>query len=384
MKGAALNVGVVCFPSLGGSGVVAVELALGLAERGHRLHLIAASRPSRAYPSAPLQFHEVSAPSYPLFEQAPYTLALASKLAEVARRERLDLVHVHYAVPHSVAAVLARQIIAPAPLGVITTLHGTDVTVVGCDPSYRPVTAFAVAASDVILTPSDYLRRAAEVSLGLDAHRIDVMANFVDTERFAPAVQRDRSELLALFADGAQKDGPILFHVSTFRPVKRVLDLIELLARVRRRLPVRLVAVGDGPDRAAAEARAATLGVSDAICFLGGRSDFVPLLQQADAFVLPSETESFGLAALEALSAGVPVFAYRVGGLPELIDDSVGRLVAPFDLDAFAQALVEVLSDRAGHARLAASARARAVAHFSRGPAIDRYESLLRRMLESP
>ena len=377
----ALSVGVVCYPSLGGSGVVAADLAVGLAQRGHRVHVIASAPPSRTLPEHErLFFHEVPMSDYPLFEHPPYALALAAAIVEVSNDQRLDLLHVHYAVPHAASAYLARQVLGPSAPRIVTTLHGTDVTRVGSDPSYESITRFTVAASDGVTVPSDFLRREAHRLLGLpEEPPIAVIPNFVDTDHFAPAARRDRARLEELFAAtggaAADGDGPVLFHVSNFRAVKRTPDLAEVLARVRTHVPARLVLVGDGPERAHTAQRARALGVAKSICFLGKRTDFVEYLKHADAFVLPSESESFGVAALEALSAGVPVCAYRVGGLPEVVNDAVGRLVAPFDIAALAAAVLEVVSDPTRHARLAQAARAHVLAHFRREPALDRYEA---------
>jgi N-acetyl-alpha-D-glucosaminyl L-malate synthase BshA len=362
-----LGIATVCFPSLGGSGVVASELAVGLAERGHDVHLVASALPSRVAGSRRLTFHEVTVPEYPLFEHAPYALAVASKLIALARRTHIDLIHVHYAVPHAASAYLARQALGAGAPRVVVSLHGTDVTVVGADPRLVDVTAFSVRAADGVTAPSRYLEHEACSRLGLSDVNIELLPNFVDTDRFTPPAAR------------AARDAAVLFHVSNFRPVKRVGDLLEVLLRVRRELPARLVAVGDGPERAGLEARAAELGLGEAVQFLGKRDDFVDLLREADAFVLPSETESFGVAALESLSAGVPVFAYRVGGLPEVVSDDVGRLVEPYDVDALARAVIDGIGDRA---RLSRAARARAVASFQRGPALQRVEATFRRILE--
>jgi N-acetyl-alpha-D-glucosaminyl L-malate synthase BshA len=379
-----LTLGIVCYPSLGGSGVVASELAAGLARRGHRVHVIASAPPSRPLPVCDdLVFHEVTVPDHPLFEHPPYELAVAAAIVEVATGERLDLVHVHYAVPHAASAHLARQVLGEGAPGVLTTLHGTDVTRLGGDPRYRAIMRFTVAASDAVTVPSEFLRREAARLLGSPPPPVEVVPNFVDTDRFAPPERRDRRRLDALFRDAPfAADGPILFHVSNFRPVKRVADLIEVLARVRRHVPARLVVVGDGPERAAAAARVHELGVAESVRFLGRRADFVAHLQHADVFVLPSESESFGVASLEALSAGVPVCGYRVGGLPEVVTDAVGRLVEPFDVDALARAALEVATDAALRRRLGEAARAHAVAHFRREPAIDRYERVYRRVLD--
>jgi N-acetyl-alpha-D-glucosaminyl L-malate synthase BshA len=376
-----LRIALVCFPGLGGSGIIGTELAAGLAQRGHSVHVIAERPPSRALPqSAHLFFHEVSAPSYPLFDQAPYTLALASTIARVVSEERVSLLHVHYAVPHAASAYLARQVLGAAAPCVITTLHGTDVTRIGTDVNYQPITRFCVEASDAISVPSEFLREQAYGTLGIDAARhIDVIANFVDVDHFAPPQRREPERWAEVFED--QTPGPLLFHVSNFRSVKRVTDLLEVLARVRERVPARLLLVGDGPDRPAAAARARSLGVQRSVSFLGKRADFVDMLRHADAFLLTSETESFGLAALEALSCGVPVLGYRVGGVPAVVTEGVGRLVTPFDLDALAAAVVSVIEQPALREQLGAQARAHVLAHFRREPALDAYEQLYRRTL---
>jgi N-acetyl-alpha-D-glucosaminyl L-malate synthase BshA len=396
----ALSIALVCFPSLGGSGVVASELAMGLAKRGHRVRVLASSPLSRPLPACDrLSFHQVAVPSYPLFEHAPYTLALASKLIELARQEPLDVLHVHYAVPHAASALLAKQALGESAPCVITTLHGTDVTRVGSDPAYQAVTRFTVESSDAITVPSAYLEHAAHEQLGIPRSRaIEVIANFVDTEHFAPGSQsspRDPSRLAELLAqagchhEGVSRQaagstpGPVLFHASNFRAVKRVGDLIEVLVRVRKQLPARLLLVGDGPERALAEQRARELGVNDHVCFLGRRAEFVPFLQQADVFLLPSETESFGLAALEAMSVGVPVCGYRVGGLPEVVDEASGRLSPAFEIEALAASVLDVVSHPDRQAMLGRAARARVLAHFTPEPAIARYEDLYRRTLSA-
>jgi N-acetyl-alpha-D-glucosaminyl L-malate synthase BshA len=383
-----LAIGIVCYPSLGGSGVIASELAVGLAQRGHRVHVIASAPPSRALPKCDrLFFHEVVVSDYPLFEHPPYALALAAAIVEVANDHQLDLVNVHYAVPHAASAYLAHQVLGRAAPRIVTTLHGTDVTRVGTDPSYRSITRFTVAASDGLTVPSKFLQRETRRLLGLPEEQpIEIIPNFVDTDHFRPAGQRDRRRFDELFAAAGGEvvaaDGPILFHVSNFRAVKRVVDLIEVLARLRTHIPARLVLVGDGPERAHAAQRARDLGLAKRVCFLGKRADFVEYLKHADAFLLSSESESFGVAALEALSAGVPVFAYRVGGLPEVITEAVGRLVEPFDVEALAGAVLEVVTDPARHAALCRAARAHALAHFRRDPVLDRYEACFRRVLD--
>lgn len=378
-----LSIGIVCYPTLGGSGVVAAEIAAGLARRGHRVHLIASAPPSRPLPECDrLFFHEVSVSDYPLFDHPPYALAVAAKIVEVAGEHHLDVVHAHYAVPHATSAYLARQVLGTAAPRFVTTLHGTDVTRLGADPSYRSITTFTVQASDGLTTPSEYLRRETRRLLGTTERTIDVIPNFVDTEHFAPAAPRDRARIdelfLAAFGTVAEPGSPTLFHVSNFRPVKRPGDVVEVLARVRRQTPARLVLIGDGPERSHVAQRVRDLGIGASVCFLGKRAEFAEHLKHADAFVLPSETEGFGVAALEALACGVPVFGYRVGGLPEVVGHGCGTLVEPYDVVMLAEATLEALMDPAAASAFARAARARAVTHFRRDPALDRYEAHFR------
>jgi L-malate glycosyltransferase len=382
-----LSIAVVCYPDLGGSGVVASELALGLAARGHRIHLLATALPERLRAAGVdgVRFERVEVPSSPVFDHAPYDVAVASHLVELIRREPIDLVHLHYAVPHAASALLARSVLGAAAPAMVVTLHGTDVTRLGAHPSLHAVTAFALAACDGLTAPSSYLRGAAVERFGLAAEHIEVLPNFVELERFVPPARRDRRAggLTALFGDPAVDDGPILFHVSNFRPIKRPVDLIEVLVRVRRTLAARAVLVGDGPERAAVAARARELGISDAVCLLGRRDDFAALLGHADGFVLPSESEGFGVAALEAMAAGVPVFGYRVGGLPEVVVDGTGALVPVGDVDALAAAVVAGVRDPGLRAALGQAARTRAEQSFGRDVAVGRYDTYFRRVLAS-
>jgi N-acetyl-alpha-D-glucosaminyl L-malate synthase BshA len=372
-----LSIAMVCYPALGGSGVVAAELARGLAAAGHRVHVIATELPERAVGPGELRFERVEVPSSPVFEHAPYCLAVASRIVELARREPIDVVHLHYAIPHAASALLAAQVLGDAAPARVITLHGTDATHLAGHPGVHPVTAFAIAACDAITVPSHYLRREAAERYGLAAARIQVIPNFVDLERFTPAARGLGPRPPELPPPGA----PLLFHVSNFRPIKRPLDLAEVLARVRRELPARMVLVGDGPERAAVEARAAALGIADAMTFLGRRTDFAGLLAQADGFVLASASESFGVAALEAMAAGVPVFGYRVGGLPEVVCEGAGALVPAGDTDALAAALAALLRDPARAAAAGRAARACAEAAFSAPRARAAYEACYRRLL---
>jgi N-acetyl-alpha-D-glucosaminyl L-malate synthase BshA len=385
-----LKIAFVCYSSLGGSGVMAAEIAAAMARRGHEAHLIASARPRRPLPQLErLHFHPVESPTHPLFDPPPYTIAVAGKIVDVARRHGLDVVHAHYAVPHAAAAHLAVQTLeangGPTPK-LVTTLHGTDVTQLGVDPVLRPVTAFTVAVADAVTTPSVFLRDETVRAFGLAANAIEVIPNFVDVERFAPPPRRDPTRLAAAIArrtGGLPPSGPFLVHVSNFRPVKRAADLLAVLARVRASLPAHLVLVGDGPQLESTANRARDLGLGEAVSFLGEETEVADVLRHADAMLLTSESESFGVAALEALSCGVPVFAYRVGGLPEVVGTDCGALVEPFDVDALATAIRRALSDGDLGAGMRLAARARALQHFRAKPILDGYERLYHRLVES-
>lgn len=386
---APLSVGIVCFPNLGGSGIIATELAVGLSFRGHRVHVIASSPPSRTLPTCERLFlHEVRVPTHPALQHPPYGLALAGSLIEIASDHKLDVVHVHYAVPHATSAYLARQVLGAAAPRIVVTLHGSDVTQIGSDPSLRATTRFAVVQADGVTVPSAFLKAEIYDKLGVPEGRaIEVIPNFVDTERFTPAPVRDRSRFDAIFAsaggDPEDRGAPVLFHVSSFRPVKRVVDLVEVLASVRRRMKARLMLIGDGPDRQSLMSRARELNVQRHVCLVGAHAEFVDYLRNADVFLLPSESESFGVAALEALSCGVPVVAYRVGGIPDVVVPAVGRLVEPFDVQAFAAATAGILSDPDSRETMGRAARAHVTTRFGRDAAISRYEDHYRRVLDA-
>ena len=386
---APLSVGIVCFPSLGGSGIVATELAVNLAQRGHRIHVIASAPPSRTLPTCERLFlHEVPVPTHPALQYPPYALALAASLVEIASDHRLDVVHVHYAVPHAASAYLARQVLGAAAPRIVATLHGSDVTQIGSDPSLRSTTRFAVVEADGVTVPSEFLKAEIYRKLGVPPTRaVEVIPNFVDTAHFSPAPARDRSRFDALFAsaggDPDDRGAPVLFHVSSFRPVKRVVDLVEVLAAVRRHTKARLMLVGDGPDRQRLMARARELNVHKSVCLVGAHAEFVDYLRNADLFLLPSESESFGVAALEALSCGVPVVAYRVGGLPDVVVPEVGCLVDPFDVEALAGAALAILTDASMRETMGRAARVHVATRFGRDAAIDRYESHYRRVLNA-
>ena len=373
-----MRIGISCYPTFGGSGIVATELAMALAGGGDEVHVISYAIPSRLSLVRPnLFFHQVVVPDYPLFEFPPYSLALASKIAEVTRFHELDVVHVHYAVPNAASAILARQILAPRPLPVVTTLHGTDVTLVGNDPSYLETTRWAVRESDAVTAVSAWLRDATEAQLCLEDHPIEVIPNFVDPARFERV--RD-SEGARRWAKPGEK---ILIHVSNFRPVKRLGDVLDIFLRVRRELPARLLLVGDGPERARIEQRCREEGFCDVVTFLGQLPAVEQVLAGADLFLLPSENESFGLAGLEALSCGVPVVGSRIGGIPEVVADGETGLLFPLgDVEAMAAGAVELLSDPERHRRFAEQARARAVEVFAEDKIVARYRDLYLRTVE--
>jgi N-acetyl-alpha-D-glucosaminyl L-malate synthase BshA len=375
--GGPLGIAITCFPTFGGSGVVATEIGLELARRGHRVHFICADVPWRFERYVEnVFFHEVEGRDYPLFDQtaSPYTLALASKMVEVARWERLDILHVHYAIPHAASAWMACEILRADGGEVprlVTTLHGTDITVVGNDKSFLPVTRFVVERSDAVTVPSQALADQTRENLAVSPRRaIEVIPNFVDTDAFAPSMAGPRTP-------------PRLVHNSNFRPLKRVEDVIRVFAAVHRARPdCELVLVGDGPERSRVERLVHELGLGRAVCFLGKQLRFVEVLQGARAFLLPSEIESFGLAALEALSCGVPVVATRTGGLPEVVTDGADGFLLPVgDVDGMAAAALRLVEDDVLYKKLAGAARATAESRFPRGPMVARYEALYRRIL---
>lgn len=372
-----MRIGISCYPTFGGSGVVATELAMALASGGDEVHVISYALPSRLSLVSPnLFFHEVVVPHYPLFEYPPYSLALASKMAEVARFQGLDLLHVHYAVPNAVSAILAREIVAPLPLPVVTTLHGTDVTLVGNDPSYLETTRWAVLASDAVTAVSESLRRSTVEQLGLDPSGIEVIPNFIEPARY----ERVRG------IDGARrwaKPGErVIVHVSNFRPVKRVLDVLEVYLKVREAMPARLLLIGDGPDRARIEQRCREVGCCDRVIFLGNLPAVEEVLTGADLFLLPSSSESFGLAALEALACEVPVVASNAGGIPEVVEHGVNGLLYPVgDVEGMAAGAIELLGDPVRHRTFARRARERAVERFREPAIVAQYRALYERVL---
>ena len=342
-----MRIGITCYPTYGGSGVVATELGIELAARGHEVHFISYSQPFRlSGRDNGILYHEVPVSSYPLFEFPPYDLALASRMAEVAEYYELDLLHVHYAIPHSVSALLARQMLASRGrrLPFVTTLHGTDITLVGLDRSYLPITRFAIQESDGVTCISNYLKDETVKHFGI-TKPIEVVTNFVNCDEYMPI--KDEAARAEARGKLAAPEEAILMHLSNFRPVKRVVDVVKVFARVARELPAQLVLVGDGPDRSAAEWLAHDLQINEKVHFMGKQERVNELLPLADLMVMPSELESFGLAALEAMACKVPSIATRVGGVPELIDDGVTGLLYPVgNVEDMAAGAVSLLKDR--------------------------------------
>jgi N-acetyl-alpha-D-glucosaminyl L-malate synthase BshA len=365
-----VRLGIVCYPTYGGSGAVATELAIQLARRGHEIHLISYAQPFRLQEFVPgVHFHPVEVTRYPLFEYPPYSLSLTVKMHEVVTRYGLDLLHVHYAVPHATSAWMMREMLGPdRSVPIVTTLHGTDITLVGQDPSYFAVTKFSIERSDGLTAVSQWLKDETYRAFGCVGCEIRVIPNFVDAAVFRP--DGDPCHRAALAREGER----ILMHISNFRPVKRVRDIVRIAARVGRRVPARLVLVGDGPDRAAAEEEARAQGIADRVEFLGRLESVAHVLRCADVYLLASASESFGLSALEAMACGVPVVATRAGGLPEVVDDA-GALCEVGDVDGMAEAVLAFLLDPARRRAAAEAGRARAVELFSADRVVPLYEA---------
>jgi len=370
-----MNIGLLCYASIGGSGIVATELGKALADRGHEVHFISADLPFRLTEFHPgLSFHQVLTPSYPLFREPQYMLSLANRLVQVAREYQLAIVHAHYAVPHATAALLARQVLASGSTGpvpkVITTLHGTDITLVGSDPSYSEIVAYSIEQSDGVTAVSASLAEATRRQLGV-RHAISVIPNFIDC-----ALYRRRPDTLLRTRFTEHDDSSLVIHVSNFRPVKRIDAVMQVFARIARQVHARLLLVGDGPEVSTAHRLARELGVADRTQWLGAQELVIPLLSAADVFLLPSAQESFGLAALEAMACEVPVVASSVGGLPEVIEHGVtGFLHPPDDLDGMAASAVALLRDPDLHQRVRQAAVARVRRDYCAERVVPIYEA---------
>jgi len=370
-----VKVGITCYPTFGGSGVVATELGLALARGGDDVHFISYALPSRLnLKHDRVHFHEVTVTSYPLFDPyPPYALALATKMAEVAAYERLEVLHVHYAIPHAISAFLAKQILH-CDLKVVTTLHGTDITLVGRDESYLPITKFGIEASDGVTAVSRWLKDETAVNFATDKE-IEVIPNFVDPDRF----HHDRGNLFHLFD---VVDDKLLCHVSNFRPVKRIMDVLAIFERVAQKIPSRLIMVGDGPDRSKAEAFCRDHHLRDRVFFLGNVPNLEEVVGSADVFLLPSDAESFGMAALEAMASEVPVIGTRTGGMPEVvIDGESGYLFQVGDVDAMAECAIEILSNDELRRKLGKQGREVAVERFDEGKIVPMYRAFYERII---
>ena len=369
-----MNIGIICYASVGGSGIVATELGKALAQRGHQVHVISTEMPFRLGEfQAGLSFHQVLTPTYPLFREPQYLLSLSNKVVQVAREFSLDVIHAHYAIPHATAAFLSRQVVGAhggkAPR-VVTTLHGTDITLVGSDPSYSEIVAFSIDQSDRVTAVSRSLRSSTYEQLGVK-REIEVIPNFLDC-----GIHRRQNvgDLRKRFV-GDDRDAKIVIHVSNFRPVKRIDAVMAVFDRIRRKMPSRLLLVGDGPELATAYRLAREFGIARLVHSLGAQEEVVPLLSIADLFLLPSAQESFGLAALEAMACEVPVVASRVGGLPEVIEHGISGFLHPLDaLDEMAESGVAVLTDPALHRTIAAGAVARVRNEFCAEKIVPMYE----------
>jgi L-malate glycosyltransferase len=373
-----MKIGITCYPTYGGSGAIATELGIELARRGHEIHFISYAQPFRLpYFMERVYFHEVETTRYPLFEHNNYSLSLAAMMHEVTNREGLDLLHVHYAIPHAASAWMAKEMLGPGhPLKIVTTLHGTDITLVGQERSYWDITRFSILKSDGITAVSSYLRQETMDAFRVPGDRIEVIHNFVD------AAVYDRSRYPCHKAAFLRKDERLVVHVSNFRPVKRIRDVVGIFARAVRQVPARLVFIGDGPERPAAVEEAERLGVADRVVFLGKQDSVAELLSCADLLLLPSQSESFGLVALEAMACGVPVVASDVGGIREVVDHGVSGYLAPVgDVDAMGDYAAAILRDRDLWRRMSGDAQHAARERFGVDVIIPRYERYYERIL---
>ncbi len=376
-----MRIGVVCYPTHGGSGVVATELGAAMADNGHQVHIISYAIPFRFQSFRNnLSYHEVEVTAYPLFRFPPYDLALAGTIMDVAEQYGLDIVHAHYAIPHAVSGHLAREMLngAGSNIRLVTTLHGTDITIIGQQRVFQRVTRFGIRMSDGVTSVSEELKQRVLSTIDCGATNIEVIPNFVDTERFQPGCCNDKRKQMAA------PDEKIVIHVSNFRDVKRPRDVVRAFAQASGKQKARLVLVGDGPEVGACKDLARELGVFSRCSFIGTYDAIWELLPQADLFFLPSEYESFGLSALEAMACGVPVIASNTGGLPEVVTPDCGVLLAPGDVAGMAKALTELLGDDARRKQMGAAARERAQSRFRREALLPVWEAYYERIMATP
>ncbi|HEY9186778.1 MAG TPA: N-acetyl-alpha-D-glucosaminyl L-malate synthase BshA [Ignavibacteria bacterium] len=364
-----MRIGITCYPTYGGSGVIATELGKSLAKRGHSIHFISYAIPMRLDSFIEnIYYHEVEMTNYPLFEFPLYTLAVTSKMVEVAKYEKLDLLHVHYAIPHATSAFLAKQIINDNKVKVITTLHGTDITLVGLEPSFLPLIKFSIENSDGVTAVSRFLKEKTITNYNIEKE-IEVIPNFVDTDLYKPSKSLENRKLIAKLEE------KILIHVSNFRPVKRVQDVIKIFNLVSKKIPSKLILVGDGPDRSDCEKLCRELNICDKVKFLGKQTALVDILSISDLFLIPSQSESFGLAALEAMSCGLPVISSSIGGLPELIvHGETGYIAEIGDIERMAKYAVDLLTSESKYKYFSENSRKRAVEKFNINAITQMYE----------
>lgn len=373
-----MRIGISCYPTYGGSGVVATELGKNLALRGHEIHFITYALPYRLKEfHENIFYHEVKVPEYPLFEYPPYALSLATKMAEIALNENLDLIHAHYAIPHAISAYMAKQmVIDKHPLKIITTLHGTDITLVGADASFMRITEYSINHSDAVTAVSEYLRDET-IKIFNPKIPIKVIYNFIEDH---PMQQYVCNNLRMKISPNNE---PILAHISNFRPIKRVKDVIEIAHRVLKKIPIRLVMIGDGPERYEAEKLARDYGIADKVIFMGKQEEIYLVLSSADVFILPSGLESFGLAALEAMSCGVPCITSDIGGLPEVNLHGISGYIAPLgDVDKMSEYVIKILSDPRLKEELSKNARTHALKNFHNDIIIPKYLDLYQEVLD--
>ncbi len=373
-----MKVGISCYPTFGGSGVIASELGMGLAERGHEVHFITYAVPGRLSVYRPgVHFHEVTVPDYPLFEYAPYSLALASKMAECAQRQELDLIHAHYAIPHATSALLAKDMVDNARLKVVTTMHGTDITLVGRDPSFMPIIRHTISKSDALSAVSIFLHDEICRTFRCDRD-IRVIYNFFDPRDYEGC---DRNRTRSLLAPEGEK---LLLHISNFRKVKRIDDVIEIFLRVRKEIKTKLILVGKGPELKTAVQTAEREGADRELIILGNLESVNEIISAADLLLLPSETESFGMAALEAMACGVPPIATDTGGLPEVVEDGVTGFLLPVgDVEGMTRRALDLLMNEEKRREIGCRAREAARERFSIDKALDAYEKLYQDTLKT-
>ena len=369
-----MRIGITCYPTYGGSGVVATELGKALANRGHSIHFISYALPMRLSGFQDnIFYHEVEMSNYPLFDFPLYTLALSSKMVEVARYEKLDLLHCHYAIPHATSAYLAKQIMGDH-IKIVTTLHGTDITLVGLEPSFLPIMKFSIEQSDGVTAVSRFLKEKTLTNYGIEKE-IEVIPNFIDTTKYA----RQPSDTFCL--KRTSEGQKVLVHTSNFRPVKRVEDVIRIFNEVQKKINCLLILIGDGPDRSQCEMLCREFGIQEKVRFLGKQMELVPILSTADLFLMPSQSESFGLSALEAMACEVPVISSSVGGLPELqVHGQTGYIAEIGDIDRMARYAIDLLTNPAKHKLFAEAARKRAI-EFESSKIISQYEQYYERVL---